>query len=256
VSLLRPGIAGSQALRLVPEGGAVDLTGLEDAALSWHVPPPVRAIRGLRLVADAPRPARLSLAVARAIVRANHRIGALDALRLATAALETARRERLEPVFFCSTILQESGFSPTAVSSAGAFGIAQFTLSTADAYGVDPFDWRSALRGSARLLAKYVRRYDGRFADPYAAALAAYNAGPIAVERYGGVPPYPETRGYISDIYERWGRILRETRNRPLIAKPPRGAAHGHRRHLDLPGGVDKPSDREGHVSSSVHRRN
>jgi soluble lytic murein transglycosylase-like protein len=54
-----------------------------------------------------------------------------------------------------------------------------------------------------------VRAYDGRFANPYTAALAAYNAGPGAVDAYHGVPPYKETRDYIDDIVDRWARIAR-----------------------------------------------
>lgn len=105
--------------------------------------------------------------------------------------------------------MQESGFDPAAHSAAGAVGIAQFTIDTADAYGIDPFDWRAAMRGSARLLVRYLGRYRA-YADPYAVALAAYNAGPGAVARYGGVPPYAETREYISDIYDRWSRVQRD----------------------------------------------
>jgi soluble lytic murein transglycosylase-like protein len=80
---------------------------------------------------------------------------------------------------------------------------------TADAFSIDPLDPRAAMRGSARLLASYVLRFRGRYADanPYALALAAYNAGPLAVERYGGVPPYHETREYINDIDDRIARI-------------------------------------------------
>ena len=93
------------------------------------------------------------------------------------------------------------------MSSAGAVGIAQFMPSTADAIGVDPFDPFSAIAGAAQLLASYVSAYDGRYANPYAAALAAYNAGPGAVAAYRGVPPYPETREYIDDIVDRWAQI-------------------------------------------------
>ena len=50
--------------------------------------------------------------------------------------------------------------------------------------------------------------YRKRYADPYGTALAAYNAGPLAVKRYGGVPPYPETRDYIALIFDRWARIV------------------------------------------------
>ncbi|MBV8353938.1 MAG: lytic transglycosylase domain-containing protein, partial [Candidatus Eremiobacteraeota bacterium] len=126
----------------------------------------------------------------------------------ATIATLHARATGLDPSFFCATLLQESGFDPFAVSSAGALGIAQFTLDTADAFGVEPLDPPSALAGSARLLSDYVRHYRARpDADPYALALAAYNAGPLAVERYNGVPPYHETRAYIGDILDRLGRI-------------------------------------------------
>jgi soluble lytic murein transglycosylase-like protein len=168
------------------------------------------AARGLRLLFDAPIPAGRVLAVTRSIVRANPRLHPLDALIFATHAVALADRVGLPYGFFCATLLQESAFDPDAVSSAGAIGIAQFTLGTADIYGVDPFDWRDAMRGSAELLAQYVRDYRGTYDDPYAAALAAYNAGPGAVAYYHGIPPYPETQGYIADIYDRWARIVRD----------------------------------------------
>lgn len=145
------------------------------------------------------------------IVRSNHRLDPFDALVFSTAAVRIARLHHLAYGFFCGTLLQESAFSPDARSSAGAIGIAQFTLATAAEYGVDPFDWREAMEGSAALLGRYVHAYDGVYSDPYGAALAAYNAGPGTVFYYKGVPPYAETRAYISDIYDRWARILRDT---------------------------------------------
>jgi hypothetical protein len=57
------------------------------------------------------------------------------------------------------------------------------------------------------LLGSYVTAYRGEYDDAYAVALAAYNAGPLAVEHYRGVPPYPETREYIDLIFDRWARI-------------------------------------------------
>lgn len=172
--------------------------------------------RGARLLADAPRPAATEVAVVRSIVRSNPRLAPLDALRLAAIAELCARRAGLDPNFFSATILQESAFDPFAVSSAGALGIAQFTLETADAFGVEPLDPAGALTGSARLLASYVARYRaGGEADPYALALAAYNAGPLAVAHYHGVPPYPETRGYIDDIADRWARLARDETPEP-----------------------------------------
>jgi soluble lytic murein transglycosylase-like protein len=189
----------------------VQLPLLKDYAQSWHVPPRIDALRGMRLVADAPAPARPVAAVTRAIVRSNHRISTADALLLAARAERLAAAYGIDYGFFSATILQESGFSPDALSGAGAVGIAQFTLETAEAYGIDPFDWRDAMAGAAKLLGDYVSRYDGVYADPYAAALAAYNAGPGAVAQYHGVPPYAETRGYIADVYDRWARIVRDT---------------------------------------------
>jgi hypothetical protein len=180
---------------------------LRDAVLAWHVPPAVTQIYGLRLLDDAPRPARTTLAVLHFIVRANPRLSPLDALMLATAAIRRARDAGLDPEFFCATILQESAFSPQAVSSAAAVGIAQFTLDTAAGNGVNPFDWQDALAGSALLLAGYTERYSTADQDRYVLAMAAYNAGPGAVDEYHGVPPYPETRDYIADIIDRWARI-------------------------------------------------
>ena len=112
------------------------------------------------------------------------------------------------PPFLAATLLQESAFDPAAVSPAGAVGIAQFTVPTAAEYGVDPWDPSSAIAGAAQLLSTYVTAYRGRNEDPYALALAAYDAGPGAVAKYGGVPPYHETRDYIIDVRDSWSRIV------------------------------------------------
>jgi len=179
---------------------------LRDLALSWHIPPQHESIRGLRLFDDAPRPAAPGIAVVRSIVRANPRIGSFDALVLANVALAAAAENGIDPRWFAATILQESAFEPRAISAAGALGIAQFTPETAATYGVDPLDPFDAIRGAAKLLGRYHRAYADA-PDPYALADAAYNAGPSAVAYYHGVPPYAETRNYISDILERWARI-------------------------------------------------
>ena len=186
------------------------LDALQDRALAWHPGPAGASLRGLRLLYDVGATRHVNLAVVRSIVRSNHRLEPFEALSMATQAVATARGQGLDPAFFCATLLQESGFAPDALSPAGAIGIAQFTLETADDQGVDPFDWRAAMRGAAELLASYKRAYDGVYPDPYAAALAAYNAGPGTVAYYRGVPPFRETREYIADIYDRWSRILRD----------------------------------------------
>ncbi|HEV2740149.1 MAG TPA: lytic transglycosylase domain-containing protein [Candidatus Elarobacter sp.] len=195
------------ALTFASPGVRID--GLRDAALSWHIPPPVPVIRGLRLCMDAGRTAPTSVKIAREVMRTNPRIGAVDALLLGTDVVVAARANGLQPQFLAATLLQESAFDPSAVSSAGAVGIAQFTVPTAREYGVDPWEPRSAIGGAAHVLAAYAYDYRARDDDdPLALALAAYNAGPAAVAKYGGVPPYTETREYIVDVRDRWSRMV------------------------------------------------
>ncbi|MBV9645929.1 MAG: lytic transglycosylase domain-containing protein [Candidatus Eremiobacteraeota bacterium] len=198
---------------------------LETYAESWRASRRASVLRGMRLVADAPVPTVRTAAVTRAIVRSNPRLAPPEALILATHAVALADVHHLNFGFFCATLLQESGFSPDALSSAGAVGIAQFTLDTAAAYGVDPFDWRDAMAGAAELLGSYVHQYEGIYADPYAAALAAYDAGPGAVATYHGIPPYAETREYIADVYLRWARMAMDVGGQPhdAPANPGRG---------------------------------
>jgi hypothetical protein len=95
---------------------------------------------------------------------------------------------------------QESGFQTDVVSPSGAIGIAQFMPATAAGLGVNPRDPQSSIYGQARLMASYLAQYAGDVAK----ALAAYNAGPGAVQRYGGVPPYAETQTYVSTILTGW----------------------------------------------------
>ncbi len=187
---------------------AVHIDGLRDAALAWHIPSDFAVYRGMRLFMDAGPRAPVNVRVAREVQRSNPRLDPVDALVLATRAIADAKAQGIAPAFYAATILQESGFDPRALSAAGAAGIAQFSVPTAVQYGIDPWDPSQALAGAARLLAAYAAGYRGRREDPYALALAAYNAGPAAVAYYGGVPPYHETREYIQDVRERWSRIV------------------------------------------------
>ncbi len=197
------------ALSLAFNPGWVRIDVLRDAALSWHIPVPAPLTRGARMYMDAaPRSGQLTATV-RNIMRTNPRLSGFDALVLAERTLSAARAHGLDPGFLAATLLQESAYDPDAISWAGAVGIGQFMVGTADLYGIDPFDPGPSIDATARLLGAYLARYRGA-ADPYALALAAYNAGPAAVERYGGVPPYAETRAYIADIRERWSRIVRD----------------------------------------------
>lgn len=113
------------------------------------------------------------------------------------AATETG----VPPDLLNAVIGAESGFHSGAVSPTGAQGLMQLMPGTAEALGVaDPFDPAQNVLGGAR----YLREQLDRFGS-IDKALAAYNAGPGAVERYGGVPPYPETQHYVQRIMDRLG---------------------------------------------------
>lgn len=94
---------------------------------------------------------------------------------------------------------QESRFRSGAVSSKGAVGVMQLMPATARALGVDPHDVAQNIHGGAAYLGQMLSRYGGNIEK----ALAAYNAGPGAVDRYGGVPPYRETQAYVAAIMAR-----------------------------------------------------
>ena len=95
-----------------------------------------------------------------------------------------------------SVMKAESGFAPHAVSQKGAIGLMQLMPATAETLGADPHDPAANVDAGARYLRELLEKYDGGLRH----ALAAYNAGPAAVEKYRGVPPYPETMNYIRRV--------------------------------------------------------
>jgi hypothetical protein len=107
-----------------------------------------------------------------------------------------AQKYGVSPALLAAVARQESGFDPSVTSPAGAQGLMQLMPATAEGLGVtNPFDPAQSVDGAARLLRGLLDRFGS---TPL--ALAAYNAGPGAVLRYGGIPPYPETTNYVRSV--------------------------------------------------------
>lgn len=111
-----------------------------------------------------------------------------------------AREEGIDENQFLALVYQESRFNPCAKSPAGAVGLAQLMPGTAGDLGVDPYNIEQNLRGGARYYKQQLRKYDGNVS----LALAAYNAGAGNVNKYGGIPPFRETQGYVANITQKW----------------------------------------------------
>lgn len=111
-----------------------------------------------------------------------------------------AREEGIDENQFLALVYQESRFNPCAKSSAGATGLAQLMPGTAAQLGVDENNIEQNLRGGARYYKQQLERYGGNVS----LALAAYNSGPGNVNKYGGIPPFKETQGYVASITQQW----------------------------------------------------
>jgi len=112
-------------------------------------------------------------------------------------AREVAAQYGIPPDLFISLIQQESNFDPSAVSAKGAMGLTQLMPGTAKDMGVDPSTLMGQLEGGA----KYLNYTMGLHPGNINLALAAYNAGPENVKKYGGIPPFKETQNYVKLRY-------------------------------------------------------
>jgi soluble lytic murein transglycosylase-like protein len=111
--------------------------------------------------------------------------------------IENARASKLEPALIEAIVANESGFDPKARSSAGAQGLMQLMPQTAESLGVsDPYDPAQNIWGGTRYLQALLRQFKGSVER----AVAAYNAGPAAVAKYDGIPPYAQTRTYVRNV--------------------------------------------------------
>lgn len=111
-----------------------------------------------------------------------------------------ARKYGLPPALVRAVAAVESAYRPDAVSRKGAIGLMQLMPSTAKALGADPKVAEQNVDAGARYLRDLLLKYDRQMFH----ALAAYNAGPGAVDKYHGIPPYRETQAYILNVYRNW----------------------------------------------------
>jgi len=115
-----------------------------------------------------------------------------------------ANQNGLDADFVKAVINQESGFNPNATSKCGAMGLMQLMPGTAQGLGVtNAYDPEQNIEGGT----KYLKGLMDRFDNNKSLALAAYNAGPNAVKKYGGIPPYQETQNYVKNVLGKYERM-------------------------------------------------
>jgi len=145
---------------------------------------------------------------AQALRAFNPALDGRTSLAFADRVIAEADSQGLDARLLVALIAVESRWHPQAVSSAGAIGLGQLMPSTAEGLGVDPQDAQENIHAVAIHLRSLLNRYS-RFdvQTRYELTLSAYNAGAGAVEKYGGVPPYPETRNYVRSVISLWRRL-------------------------------------------------
>jgi soluble lytic murein transglycosylase-like protein len=130
------------------------------------------------------------------------------ALRLALRTVAEASDAGVDARLIVALVAVESRWNAAARSPAGASGLGQLMPATAAGLGVDPLDADANLDGTIRHLSGLLRRYAALPPQQrFERSIAAYNAGAGAVDRYGGIPPYPETQAYVRRVIGLWRRL-------------------------------------------------
>lgn len=123
--------------------------------------------------------------------------------KLASNICYKAKLYNIDPLLITAQIQAESNFNPNITSSVGAMGMCQFMPETAKGYGINPLNVEQAIDAMCQYIQSGMKTY-----GDYSLALAAYNAGGGNVEKYGGIPPFSETKGYISKIQNTYANLV------------------------------------------------
>jgi soluble lytic murein transglycosylase-like protein len=145
-------------------------------------------------------------AYAKVLHKINPQMPSWQSQDLARHLLINANRWRIDASMLVALVTVESAWHTHAVSNVGALGLGQLMPGTAALLRVDPHDPYQNLQGAARYLYGLLSRFHNS-PHRYALAFAAYNAGPKAVEEFGGIPPYAETQHYVVKVMSTWERI-------------------------------------------------
>lgn len=170
--------------------------------------------------AASPRDEILVSRYATVLAQQNTRLTAPAGRELAQRVLLLTSYYRIDPRLLVALVTTESSWHSRAVSPSGAIGFGQLMPGTAATLDVDALEPYENLDGTARYLRRMLNRYAGRDQrTQMRLAIASYNAGPAAVARYHGVPPYRETQRYVQTVMQRWERLV------AIVGAPAPGAA-------------------------------
>jgi soluble lytic murein transglycosylase-like protein len=145
---------------------------------------------------------------ARVVRTINKRLSEAEANRIARSIIAFSWENGIDGRLVMAIVATESGFRPGATSRAGAMGLSQLMPGTARGLGVrNGYDIEQNIAGATKLLRSHINKYASKGDDWFKLVCAAYNAGPNAVRKYGGVPPYRETQAYVRKV-NAWYRIF------------------------------------------------
>lgn len=199
-----PSVPKNRPLPPTPE----EIHVLEELA-EWVLGKPLseefRAFRGGNIV-EAARNRKQSFELFRSYGEPKARRALVSRMPYGELIDRAARRHQVDGLLLASIMEAESGFNPYAISPQGALGLMQVMPETAGFHSVEDLLEPAV---NIELGSRYIARLLDEFGGDLTLALAGYNAGPAAVKRYGGLPPYPETQRYVDRVLTRYVRLQR-----------------------------------------------